>query len=143
METKEPGAKKETRNTRQKRLIIDCLHDSGGAHLTVEEIFHRIKINDQHISIATVYRNLRLLEEQGIVKKVYVADDALGYYELSENNNPHSHHHLVCRRCGAIIDFEADLLENLEKMIEDTKGFTIEDHRVAFYGVCKACKNKK
>ena len=132
---------KDTRNTKQKKIIISCLKSCGGVHLTVEELYNRIMSNDQKISIATVYRNLRLLEEQGMVKKVYVADDALAYYELSENNLPHSHHHLICRNCGAIIDFEADLLDSLEKMIEETKGFSIEDHRVVFYGTCKECKN--
>lgn len=134
---------KETRNTRQKKLIIDCMKNCGGTHLTAEEIYNRIRVTDQRISIATVYRNLRLLEEQGTVKKVYVADDALAFYELSENNLPHSHHHLICRECGAIIDFEADLLESLEKMIEETKGFSIEDHRVIFYGVCRECRQKE
>ena len=135
--------KKETRNTKQKKLIMDCLNGCGGAHLTVEEIYDRIRDNDQQISIATVYRNLRLLEEQGMVKKIYVADDALAFYELSENNIPHSHHHLVCRKCGEIYDFEADLLDSLEKMIEETKDFSIEDHRVVFYGICSECKKNQ
>lgn len=135
-------AKKETRNTKQKKLITDCLKGCGGVHLTVEEIYNRIRVTDEQISIATVYRNLRLLEEQGVVKKVYVADDSLAYYELSENNLPHSHHHLICRSCGNIIDFEVDLLDSLEKIILETKDFSIEDHRVVFYGICSACKNK-
>jgi Fur family ferric uptake transcriptional regulator len=134
--------KKETRNTKQKKLIIDCLKGCGGAHLTVEEIYDLIRENDNQISIATVYRNLRMLEERAIVKKIYVADDALAFYELSENNVPHSHHHLICRQCGAIIDFEADLLESLEKMIEETKDFSIKDHRVVFYGICSDCKKE-
>ena len=137
------GKAKETRNTRQKKLIIDCLIHNDGTHLTAEEIYNRICDTDQRISIATVYRNLRLLEEQGVVEKVLVSDDSLSYYELSENNQPHSHHHLVCRKCGRIFDFEADLLESLEKMIEETKGFSIEDHRAVFYGVCRECREKE
>lgn len=132
---------KGTRNTRQKQLILDCMKNAGGAHMTVEEIYDRIRKEHQHISIATVYRNLRLLEERGVVKKVYVTDDSLAYYEMSDSS-PHSHHHLVCRRCGAILDFEADLLESLEKLIESTKGFKIQDHRVIFYGICENCQKK-
>ena len=134
--------KKETRNTKQKKLIIDCLNGCGGVHMTVEDIYNRIRTTDEQISIATVYRNLRLLEEQGTVKKIYVADDSLAYYELSENNLPHSHHHLICRNCGDIIDFEVDLLDSLEKIILETKDFTIEDHRVVFYGICSECKKQ-
>lgn len=135
--------KKETRNTKQKKLIIDCLKNCEGTHLTVEEIYDRIRENDKQISIATVYRNLRLLEERGIVKKIYVDDDSFAFFELSENNLLHSHHHLICRRCGAIIDFEPDLLESLEKMIEETKDFSIKDHRVVFYGICSDCKKEE
>lgn len=133
------GNKKETRNTRQKKLIIDCLNKYGSNHMTVDDIFKLINAQDSQISIATVYRNLKLLEEQGSVKKVFVSDDSTAYYELAENSTSHSHHHLICRQCGAIIDFEEDLLDALEKMIEVTKGFQIQDHRVAFYGICKQC----
>lgn len=134
---------KDTRNTRQKQLILECMKQAGGAHMTAEEIYDRIRSTDARISIATVYRNLRLLEENGTVKKVVVTDDSLGYYEMSDGLSPHAHHHLVCRVCGGIYDFEADLLEGLEKLIETTKGFVIEDHRVVFYGVCAACRAKQ
>lgn len=134
--------KKETRRTHQKELITECLKSCDGEHLTAEEIYDHIRDKDQRISIATVYRNLRLLEEQGAVEKVYVADESLAYYELNVDNLPHSHHHLVCRRCGGIFDFEPDLLDSLEHMIEETEDFSIDDHRVIFYGTCSQCKKK-
>lgn len=136
---------KETRNTKQKRLILDCIKSSGGRHMNVEEIYNLIRKHDEKISIATVYRNLRMLEQQGVVKKLYVAEDAPSFYELNDSDE-HTHHHLMCSRCGAILDFEEDLLGSLEKKIEKTKGFKIKDHRVVFYGICKACQdaeNKK
>lgn len=143
MEDRKPEEnKKETRNTRQKRLIIDCLNKYGSNHMTAEELFNLIRRQDDQISIATVYRNLRLLEEQGAVRKVFVSDDATAYYESADSNTSHSHHHLICRQCGAIIDFEEDLLDSLEKFIERTKGFTIQDHRVAFFGICAECNRK-
>lgn len=135
-------SKKETRNTKQKKLIIDCLEKYGCHHMSAEEIYNMIKENDQQISIATVYRNLKLLEEQGVVKKVFVSEEALSFYELAESNVPHSHHHLICQKCGDIIDFEEDLLETVEKEIEQTKGFLIKDHRVVFYGLCSKCSKE-
>jgi Fur family ferric uptake transcriptional regulator len=134
--------KKETRRTHQKELITECLKDCDGEHLTAEEIYDRIRDRDQRISIATVYRNLRLLEEQGAVEKVCVDDDSQAYYELSADDLPHSHHHLVCRNCGGIFDFQPDLLDSLEHMIEETEDFSIADHRVIFYGTCSQCKKK-
>lgn len=132
---------KETRNTRQKRLILDCIKDSG-RHMNVEEIFGLIKKQDEKISIATIYRNLRMLEQQGVVKKLYMAEDSPSFYELC-GRDEHAHHHLVCSRCGAIIDFEEDLLDSLEKTIEEKKGFVIKDHRVVFYGLCGDCAGGK
>jgi Fur family ferric uptake transcriptional regulator len=131
---------KETRNTKQKRLILECIKDGNMRHMTVEEIYNLIKKHDEKISIATVYRNLRVLEEQGVVKKVYMAEDAPTFYELSDSD-AHTHHHLVCSRCGAILDFEEDLLDSLEKTIEEKKGFFIKDHRVVFYGICHDCRS--
>lgn len=141
-EARNEEVKKETRNTKQKRLIIDCLNKYGSNHMTAEELLNLIHRQDDKISIATVYRNLRLLEEQGLVRKVFVSDDATAYYEAADNAKTHSHHHLICRQCGAIIDFEEDLLESAEKIIEQTKGFTIQDHRVTFFGICAACNEK-
>lgn len=134
--------KKETRNTKQKKLIIDFLKKYGSNHMSADDIFNLINQSEEKIGIATVYRNLRLLEEQNIIKKVYVSDDSTSYYELCDQKT-HSHHHLICKKCGAIIDFEEDLLDSLEKVIENTKGFKIEDHRVAFYGICKECYEKE
>lgn len=134
--------RKETRNTKQKRLILNCIKTSNGRHLNVEEIYESIKKHDEKISIPTIYRNLRLLEEQGVVKKVYTSEDAPSFYELSDSDE-HAHHHLICSECGAIIDFEEDLLDSLEKTIEEKKGFKIKDHRVVFYGVCSKCRQKE
>lgn len=134
--------KRETRNTKQKKMIMDCLRSSGNSHLTAEDIYNLICENDQHISIATVYRNLKLLEEQNLVKKNFVSEDTSSFYELCDSNEPHAHHHLVCQQCGAILDFEEDLLGSLEKIIESTTGFHISDHRVIFYGICRDCAAK-
>ena len=132
---------KETRNTKQKSLILSCLKNSG-RHMNVEEIYGLIKKHDEKISIATVYRNLRTLEQQGVVKKLYMAEETPSFYELNDNDE-HTHHHLVCRKCGAIIDFDEDMLDSVEKTIEEKKGFKIEDHRVVFFGICRDCLKKE
>lgn len=130
---------KETRNTRQKQMILASLKENGGRHMTAPDICSDIRQRDEKISVATVYRNLRMMEEQGIVKKVYMSEDTPMYYELSENA-AHTPHHLVCNRCGTIIDFDEDMLDSLEQEIEKKKGFLIKDHRVVFYGLCAKCR---
>lgn len=131
---------KETRNTKQKALIRECLIKSG-KHMTVDEIYASINKDSEKISIATIYRNLKLLEEQGIIKKLYMCDDVPPLYEMNEQDE-HTHHHLVCKQCGAVIDFDEDLLESVEKTIEEKNGFKVEDHRVVFYGICSKCQKK-
>ena len=67
---------------------------------------------------------------------------ALTRYELVDDNEEHTHHHLICTKCGSITDIKSDLLEDLEQHIADNYDFVIKDHRLKFYGLCKNCKDK-
>ena len=67
---------------------------------------------------------------------MHISDNSAPCYKIQEKTYEHAHHHLICQKCGDIIDFEDDLLEAIEKIIEVTKGFTITDHKVVFYGIC-------
>ena len=135
---------KETRNTKQRNLILECLKENADRHLTVDEILELIEKKSGHIGIATLYRNLKLLDDQSLVEKAYVAEGAAPCYKiLGEGSGKHTHHHMICKECGAIADFEDDLLEAIEKIILVTKDFTVADHRVSFYGLCSKCKNIK
>jgi Fur family ferric uptake transcriptional regulator len=129
------------RNTKQRNLLLECFNANKDRHLTVEELYDIAKSKDVNIGIATIYRNVKLLEEQGAIKKIELPDLLIAY-EMCAFPSEHSHHHLICRECGKIVDFEEDLLETIEKKIKDTKDFTITDHRVIFYGYCKSCADK-
>lgn len=130
--------KRVVRNTKQRSLLLECFNKNKDRHLTVEELYDIAKSKDNNIGIATIYRNVKLLEEQGVIKKIELPDFLIAY-EMCAFNSEHSHHHLICRKCGKILDFEEDLLETIEKKIKDTKDFSITDHRVIFYGYCKIC----
>ncbi len=127
------------RNTKQKSLIMQCLKENELSHITIDELYAKVKEIDSHIGIATIYRNLKLLEEQGLVNKVVFSVDSAPCYELIDGKLSHTHHHLICKKCQKVMDFEDDLLDAIEKIIEVTKGFKISDHRVIFYGTCKDC----
>ena len=135
--------KKEIRNTKQRDLIMECMNANSNKHITVDELFNLLKLKDEHIGIATVYRNLKLLEAESHIEKVNIFDGAAPCYKILHKSFQHMHHHLICQNCSEIIDFEDDLLETIEKIIELTKGFTITDHRVVFYGICSKCKEEK
>lgn len=126
------------RNTKQRTLVLKCFSENKGIHLTAEKIYFLAKSQDPGIGIATVYRNIKYLLDNDIIKKVELPDSP-PRYEMSIPEEEHCHHHLICLKCNKIFDFEDDLLESLEKTIKKTRNFTVTDHRVVFYGTCKEC----
>ncbi len=124
--------------TTQRRIILDVILENQGNHLSSEEIYDKVKSKYPEIGLATVYRTLQLLEELGIVYKVNF-NDGYNRYEVSSSTGDHRHHHLVCLKCGKVIEVKLDLLENLENRIEKESKFKIVDHNVKFFGYCEEC----
>lgn len=125
--------------TPQRRSIVDTIIDNEGSHLTVEEIYDKVKKQCPEIGLATVYRTIVLLEELGIVYKIDL-NDGCSRYELVHEGELHRHHHLICNKCGRVIEVQGDLLEDLESKIEDQYNFKIKDHSVKFFGLCDKCR---
>ena len=113
-------------------------------HLTAEEIHEIVKTDCPEIGLATVYRTIQLLLGLHLIDRINL-DDGFVRYEIGsagENEAKHHHHHLICRKCGKVISFQDDLLEELEEKIEKTTGFRVVDHEVKLYGYCKECGGK-
>ncbi|AWZ48755.1 Fur family transcriptional regulator [Hathewaya limosa] len=125
--------------TPQRRAILNSIIENNGNHLTVEELYEKVKKDCPEIGLATVYRTVQLLEEVGFICKLDF-DEGCSRYELVNENEEHHHHHLICNICGKVIEVEGDLLGELEKNIEDNYEFKILNHNVKFYGICKDCK---
>lgn len=128
--------------TTQRQAVLNVLMDHIGEHLSTEEIYDLVKISNPEIGLATVYRTLLLFDRMELVYKLDL-DDGCNRYELNKNNEDHRHHHLICTKCGEVAEVEEDLLESLEEQILKKKGFIVKDHRVKFYGYCKACSEQK
>jgi Fur family transcriptional regulator, ferric uptake regulator len=122
--------------TPQRRLILDIIHDSGMG-ITGTEILGRVNAKMPGVNKSTVYRTLELLEKLECVFK-NEADGEFVYHHPEDGE----HYHLVCRVCGASIDFDESLLQPLEKTIEKTYGFQIDYRHVTIGGLCPDCKNK-
>ncbi|MCK8826673.1 transcriptional repressor [Natroniella acetigena] len=123
--------------TSQRDLILQILADNEGEHLSAEEIYNIVKQRDSGIGLATVYRTLELFGELGIVQQLNF-DDNCRRYELEENNNEH-HHHLICIDCGAVIEFNDQILEEFETDLEKKYDFLVTEHSIKFYGYCENC----
>jgi len=124
--------------TPQRRATLDVIINNQGKHLNTEEIYDLVKQDCPEIGLATVYRTLQLLDEICVISKLSL-DDGCSRYELNTHEDDHQHHHLICQKCGEIIEVEIDLLEHLEEEIEKVYNFKINDHKVKFFGMCSKC----
>jgi len=134
-------AAKDLRLTPQREAIIKILLSKRNQHLSADDIYLLTKEAYPEIGIATIYRTLELFADLGMVNKLEFGDGC-GRYEFNEGQEGHSHHHLICEKCGAIIEFNEDLLEDLEEIIARESKFKITNHCLRFYGYCEECQAK-
>lgn len=127
--------------TSQRQVVLNTIIEHEDEHLSTEDIYGYVKEKHPEIGLATVYRTLILLYELGIVNKLDL-DEEFSRYELNKGTEDHGHHHLICTSCNSVTGVEEDLLDSLEEQIARKYGFTVTDHRVKFYGVCKNCSPK-
>ena len=126
--------------TPQRRAIINILIGHENRHLSSEEIYDLVRENCPEIGLATVYRTMQLLDEIGVISKLNL-DDGCIRYEINLNKSDcHNHHHLICKKCGKIIEVEDDLMDDVENKIQSAYKFKILDHDVKFYGICEDCE---
>ena len=129
--------------TTQRVLVLSVLMSNPEKHFTAEEIYELLKSSYQEIGLATVYRTIQLLSENQLVDRISL-DDGFARYEIGNMGDAtkHHHHHLICRRCGKVLSFRDDLLEELEAKILSTTGFYAVNHEVKLYGYCQECGGK-
>src|SRR5690349_9952959 len=128
-------AERGMRMTEQRRVIARVL-SSAEDHPDVEELYRRASAIDPHISIATVYRTVRLFEDAGILERHDFRDGRARYEEM-----PESHHdHLIDVQSGSVIEFRNEEIEKLQRRVAEELGFELVDHRLELYGVPKASR---
>ncbi len=128
-------AKDGQRSTPQRLLIAETLYHHG--HLNADELHQKVRLDDPTVGYATVYRTLKLLEHYGLVHASNFRDGT-SRYEVQVGGDEH-HDHMICTKCGAIVEFENDAIEQLQKEIAKSHGFTLTSHRMDLYGLCPNC----
>ncbi len=118
------------RMTDQRRVIAHVLAGSQD-HPDVEELYRRASGVDPHISIATVYRTVRLFEEAGIIARHDFRDGRSRYEEQHDEH----HDHLIDMKTGQVVEFMDDEIERLQASIARRLGYRLIDHRLELYGV--------
>lgn len=122
--------------TRQ-RLAIAEVFFTAEIHLTVEQILEKARWFDAKISLATVYRTMRLLEACGFAR-VHQFGEGQAVFEPQGLGNK-LHDHLVCTSCGQIEEFEEPQLEKIQQQVARQYCFIVSKHRLEFYGLCPKC----
>ena len=118
--------------TEQRKIIAKVMSEAND-HPDVDELYNRVSKIDSKISIATVYRTVKLFEEAGIVTKHDFKGGKARYEELSESH----HDHLIDIKTGEIIEFVDDEIEKLQKKVAEKYGYELVDHKLELYGVKK------
>ena len=118
--------------TDQRKIIAKVMSDSND-HPDVDELYKRVSKIDSKISIATVYRTVKLFEEVGILAKHDFKGGKARYEELSEGH----HDHLIDIKTGEIIEFVDEDIEKLQKKVAEKYGYDLVDHKLELYGVKK------
>jgi Fur family ferric uptake transcriptional regulator len=130
---------KQEKHSKHRELVFECISVSGDRHLNAEQIYEEVKGVHPGIGVATVYRNLKHLEDAGVIVKSPVGVGAAAVYELAVGEGKHAHHHLICLSCGDIQNLEADLLDEIEGHVHKKNGFKVKNHRLQLYGLCAKC----
>ena len=124
--------------TDQRRIIVKVLSESKenygeSDHPDVDELYNRVSKVDPKISIATVYRTVKILEEAGILVKHDFKAGKARYEQIRESH----HDHLIDVKTGEIIEFVDDEIEKLQKKVADKYGYQLVDHKLELYGIKK------
>jgi Fur family peroxide stress response transcriptional regulator len=123
--------------THQRQVLYEIMQTMPG-HPSPEEVYARVKKRIPAISLATVYKNIHLFVESGVLKEV-----SLHHGSLRVEMNSHLHHHMVCSHCKAIADIEEKDLGVISKRQSLPGGFQVERYAIDVIGICAACQQAK
>jgi len=112
---------------------------ASNRHISVEELYNDVKRVNPRIGYATVYRTVKLLTECGLAVERHFRDGEARYESQAEG---HHHDHLICERCGKIVEFEEERIETLQAEVAHRLGFQFTGHKMELYGLCRECQKK-
>jgi Fur family ferric uptake transcriptional regulator len=121
--------------------ILEIFQNSAVRHLTAEDVYKILLIENMDVGLATVYRVLTQFEQAGLLHRNHF-ESGKAIFELNEGSH---HDHLVCLDCGRVEEFFDDQIEKRQHAVAEERGFSIAEHSLAIYGNCTKvnCENKK
>ncbi|MCR4391430.1 MAG: transcriptional repressor [Candidatus Acetothermia bacterium] len=122
--------------TRKRHQVMTAIQGRTD-HPTAEEVYQTLHAQGHHISLATVYRTLRALAGEGLVRELRCG----GADRFDPNPSPH--YHFLCTRCRLLFDVDAPYQTQLDHLLHHDHGFRIQGHMLIFYGWCPTCQEKE
>jgi Fur family transcriptional regulator, ferric uptake regulator len=121
--------------------ILNLLEGSGKRHVSAEDVYKMLLEKGEEIGLATVYRVLTQFESAGLVCRHHFE----GGQSVFELNRGGHHDHIVCIKCGTVVEFVDEVIEERQRAIAERNGFTIQEHALVIYGVCsnRACRREE
>lgn len=123
------------RLTPQRVMIVDAIENSDH-HISAEEIYSQVIARYPHMNISTIYRTMDLLKKLGLVTETNLGEGRVRYHSADKGH----HHHLVCQKCGKIIDLDETLLFPLKNALRERHDFEADLRHLAIFGRCLHCK---
>nr|WP_188207327.1 peroxide-responsive transcriptional repressor PerR [Alkalibacillus aidingensis] len=125
------------RITPQRHAVLEYLMHSMN-HPTADEIYKALEDKFPNMSVATIYNNLRVFLDIGLVRELTYGDSSSRF-----DCNTSDHYHIICNSCGKIVDFHYPALDEVEQLAEQVTGFNVSHHRMEVYGTCENCQNNQ
>ncbi len=122
------------RMTPQRLMILSAIHGTDH-HISAEEIYDQVRARYPNVNISTVYRTLELLKELGLVTETDLGGGRFRYHSVEKGH----HHHLVCRKCGRILELDEAVVKPVEESILRRYGFRADLSHLAVFGKCARC----
>ena len=122
--------------SRQREIILETLQ-ANVVHPTAEYLYAVLKAKAPNISLATLYRNLNQLADNGVTKKIDGLE-APSHYD----HNTHEHYHFICDECKRVFDVSSDVAPDIVRKTEEETGFIVKKHDIIFNGICRDCLEK-
>ncbi len=125
------------RLTPQRLALLKILAQTA-THLNIEQIFERLKVDFPTTSLSTIYKTLSLLKDMGEILELNFPSIGSRY----DGNQPYPHPHVVCTKCGQILDPEFLAMADLTRVMAQQTGYEITHHQLNFFGLCPKCQEE-
>ncbi len=122
--------------TPQRTAILEAFFEEKG-HFTAEDLHGKVRAKDVVVGQATIYRTLKLLVQSGVAEAFDTGDGTLIYEQKQQDSH---HDHLICERCGVKVEILDLAIEERQKRLAESQGFTLTRHRMLLFGVCPVCR---